>query len=298
MRFKVLVVLSNAILLVFILLALLVPFLALGPRSAGVFWQSAWPVAAFLFLVLLAMNLAYMLNAGLLRLLDREDWPALARCLEKRTIERGRYRLFDVQLLVNTYILLSDNEALANLENKVVAANSPLAEKFILIFGAARVMRKDYAGAVRFFDNYLAGQDGKKEVPGTTGPAIRFTSRESLWLFWYSGFALLLDARHTAAAERFSELARTAQEPVVMALAAWVLRQFLPDALPERSGEFAALAEESRKQVKRLLPKRSAWDRKTGAVRDESYMAIISRYLQSTADWLYNPEYVYTDGGL
>jgi hypothetical protein len=287
LKFRIIVVLSNAILLVFFLLAFFIPFLALGPQNAGVFWQGAWPVAVFFFLILLAMNLVYALNAGLLRLLDREDWPALAGCLEKRTIEKGRYRFRDVQLLVNTYMILSDNEALANLENRVMAANSPPIEKFTLIFGVGRIVRKDYAGAVRFFDSRLAGQSGKKEASGAASSAVRPASRESFWIFWYSGFALLLDFRYTAAAERFSELARTAKDPVVTALTAWVLGQSLPNALPDRSGEFAALAEETRKQVKTLLPKRSAWDRKIQAMQDESHIAVISRYLQSTADWLY-----------
>ncbi|MDR0708953.1 MAG: hypothetical protein LBF77_02670 [Spirochaetaceae bacterium] len=294
MKFSAIVVFSNIILLVFILLAFFLPFVALGPRSAGVFWRSAWPAAAFLFLILLAMNLFYALNFGFYRLLAREDWPALARYLEKRTIEKGRYRFSDVRLLANTYLLLSDDEAFANLENKVFAANPMPIEKFSLIFGTGRLIRKDYAGAVRFFTGKIAGRfAGQNRGEGASGAAntgVRFVSRESFWLSWYYGLALLFDRRYAAAAEHFSELARTAEEPLVKALAAWFLKRFLPESLPGQSGEFAALAEESRKQVKALLPKRSAWDRKTRAVQDENYTAVISRYLEDTADWLYNPE--------
>jgi hypothetical protein len=292
LKFSVIVVLSNVILLVFILLAFFLPFVALGPQSAGVFWRSAWPAAAFLLLILLAMNLFYALNSGFYRLLAREDWPALARYLEKRTIERGRYRFSDVRLLANTYLLLSDDEAFANLENKVVAANPMPIEKFSLIFGTGRLIRKDYTGAVHFFTGKIgrpAGQNREKGASGAANTGVRFVSRESFWLSWYYGLALLLDRRYVAAAERFSELARTAEEPLVKALAAWFLKRFLPESLPGQSGEFAALAEESRKQVKALLPKRSAWDRKTRAVRDENYTVVISQYLEDTADWLYNP---------
>jgi hypothetical protein len=294
LKFITIVVLSNVILLVFILLAFFLPFIALGPRNAGVFWQSAWPAAAFFLLILLAMNLFYALNSGLYRLLAREDWPALARYLEKRTIERGRYSFFHVQLLVNAYLFLSDGEAFANLENKVVAAQPMPIEKFLLLFGTGRLIRKDYAGAVRFFAGCPAGQSRGKEASGAVNAAARSVSRESLWLAWYSGLALLLDRRHAAAAERFSELARTSKDPLVKALAAWFLRFFLRETLPEeQSGEFTALAEESRKQVKALLPKRSAWDRRVRAVREDGYTAAISQYLKDTSDWLYNPEYAH-----
>jgi hypothetical protein len=280
------------ILLAFVLLAFLLPFVALGPQSAGIFWRSAWPAAAFLVLIQLVMNLFYALNSKLYRLLNREDWPALARYLEKRTIERGRYRFFDVRLLANTYLLLSDDEAFVNLENKVVATNPAPVEKFTLLFGAGRLIRKDYAGAVRFFTGNiagrLAGQNREKDASGAANTGPRFVSRESFWLSWYYGLALLLDARYADSAGRFSELARTAKEPLVKALAAWFLKRFLSEALPEQSGEFAVLAEESRKLVKRLLPKRSAWNRRARAVQDDSCVMAISQYLENAADWLYN----------
>jgi hypothetical protein len=292
LKFITIVVLSNVILLVFILLAFLLPFIALGPQSAGVFWQGAWPAAAFFLLILLVMNLFYALNSGLYRLLAREDWPALARYLEKRTNERGRYSFFHVQLLVNTYLFLSDGEAFANLENKVIAAKPMPIEKFLLLFGTGRLIKKDYADAVRLFGSCPAGQSRGKDASGAANTAARFVSRESFWFAWYSGLALLLDRRHTAAAECFSELARTSKDPLVKALAAWFLRFFLPETLPEQSGEFAVLAEEGRKQVKALLPKRSSWDRRVRAVREDGYTAAISQYLKDTADWLYNPEWL------
>jgi hypothetical protein len=73
----------------------------------------------------------------------------------------------------------------------------------------------------------------------------------------------------------------------VTALAAWFLRQILIKALPERADEFAALAEESRKRVRGLLPGRPAWARKLENIQDEIYAVIVSRYLQDIADWLY-----------
>jgi hypothetical protein len=287
LKFNVIVVLSNVVLLVFIFLGFLLPFIVLGPQSAGLFWRSAWPAAVFLLLILTAMNLFYALNFRLQHLLEREDWPALARYLEKRIIEKGRYHSFGVRLLANTYLLLADNEAFTNLENRVAAAKPALFEKLALVFGTGRIIRKDYAGAARFFDERLAALDKKTRASGAADAAVRFSSPESLWLFWYSGFTLLLNARYEAAAERFSELMRTAKEPVVMALAAWFLENILTKALPERYGEFAVLAEEGRKQIRDMLPARSAWNKKGETLRGEIYAIPISGYLQSIADWLY-----------
>jgi hypothetical protein len=103
LKFTIIVVLSNAILLVFILLGFFLPVFVPEPWNAGIFRLSARAAAVFFVLVLLAMNLLYAANAGFVRLWEKEDWPALARYLEKQAIERGRYRPFDVQFLVNTW---------------------------------------------------------------------------------------------------------------------------------------------------------------------------------------------------
>jgi hypothetical protein len=290
LKFTITVVLSNAILLAFIIFGFLLPVFVPEPWNAGIFRLSARAAAVFFVLVMLAMNVLYAANAGFVRLWEKEDWPALARYLEKQAIERGRYRPFDVQLLVNIYTLLSDKKALSDLENKVIAANSPPAEKFVLLFGSNRLVRKDYAGAVRFFDRSLAGQNGTKYGSNAADLDVRFSRSESFWIFWYSGLALFLASRYDAAAERFSRLARLTEEPVVAALAAWFLGQIPAKTPPKQHGEFTALAEETRERVKRLLPKRSVWDGKTKGVNDENYLAGIAPYLRSTADWLYNPE--------
>jgi hypothetical protein len=276
LKFGTVIIVSNAILLVFILLVLFFPIILLGSGTSAAFWRSAWPAGVFFLLILLAMNLFYALNFRLYYLLEWEDWPALARYLEKRTIEKGRYHSFGVRLLANAYLILADNEALADLENRVASVKPVLLEKLALIFGTGRIVRKDYSGAARFFADRFR----------LAGPA----SPESLWLSWYSGFALLLDTRYTAAAGCFSYLAQTAKNPVVTALAAWFLGQVLPAALPEESGDFAVVAEQGRKRAKDMLPRRPAWDKKTGAIRGEIYAVLISRYLQDTADWLYNEQ--------
>jgi hypothetical protein len=285
LKFKIIFIFSNVILLAFFLLIFLLPMIALGPRSALIFWQKSWLIGIFLLLILLAMNLFFALNFRLYYLLEREDWPALVRYLEKRIIEKGRYRSLWVRLLANSYIILLDNEALANLENSVAAAKPALFETLGLVFGAGRILGKDYTGATRFFEDRLAALGTANAALGTANAALGTTN--AFWLSWYSGFAQLLNYHYEAASDRFSELARTAKDPVVTALAAWFLRQTLAKALPERSDEFAALAAESRKRAKGLLPDRLAWEKKMEKMRDEIHAVMVSRYLQDTADWLY-----------
>jgi hypothetical protein len=287
------VVFSNVILFAFIAFGFLLPVFVPEPWNDGVFRLSVRSAAVFFFLFLLAADAVYASNAALFRLWEREDWPALAHYLEKRIIEKGRRRFSDIQLLVNTYTLLSEKEALSDLENEVIAAKFPPAEKLVLLFGSARLSGEDYAGAVRFFDRYLAGQNGS----GAAMAPARFPRRESFWIFWYSAFALFLNYRYSAAAERFSRLARLPEEPVTAALSAWFLGRILEKTPPEQHGEWAALAEETRERVRRLLPQRSAWDRKTKGVHNENYLAAIAPYLRNAAEWLYNPDYV-PDGSL
>ncbi|MDR0758821.1 MAG: hypothetical protein LBF74_01755 [Treponema sp.] len=177
MKFKMIFILFNSIILLFLLLVFILPNFFGGTDIAGVFWRSVWPLPVLLALILLGMDIFYRYNYRLFYLLEREDWPALVLYLEDRVTKRGRYSSLLVGLLANTYLVLSDYRAVMSLETKTAIANPGLVDANALIFGTARILGKDYGEAIRFFEG--------KAVKGKRGTAA--------WVRWYSGFAQLLN---------------------------------------------------------------------------------------------------------
>jgi hypothetical protein len=237
--------------------------------------------AAILAAVLIALDIYWLFNQKLFRLLEREDWPALLSYLEIRFLRRGRYSARLTRLFVNTCLIMSDTRSVLDLENRLALAKPALVERNALAFGAAHILAKDYDGALRFF----AARD-KGDI-GNSFPSFFNGSRSRQWIAWYHGFSLLLAMRFPDAGEKFSFLAREARDPVVAALAAW----FLADNLSKTAD--ASLLEEAaaaRERIRGVLKRRKNWEREIAKTETGIYAAIVRRYINDAENWIYQTQ--------
>ncbi|MDR2404317.1 MAG: hypothetical protein LBD78_09855 [Spirochaetaceae bacterium] len=240
-----------------------------GADFVRTFWYSGWPLVLLLFLLLVGLNVFYFDNRRLFLLLEREDWPALVQYLEHRIMKQGRYSSRLVRLLANTYLVLSDSASVISLENKVSIAKPALVEENALIFGAARILGKNYGGAVDFF----AVQSRRRRHPDRD------------WLRWYHGFALLLDQQFSNAADLFCGLAGDSADGVVTGLSVFFLDDTLRRVVPNQG--IAIAVEEGRKRVLAVLRTPAAWNREVSKIQAEVYVAIVYKYIKEAAAWLY-----------
>jgi hypothetical protein len=261
----------NIFLVAFMSILCLMPFFILGSSFSHSFWLSNWYLLLVFVLILGAVDSYYFANRRLFLLLEKEDWPALVYYLEEKVIRQGKYTSRLVQLLANTYLVLSDSLAVMSLEKKVAIARPALLEANALVFGAARILGRDISGAVRFFGVRLAsGKPAGKQ-----------------WLRWYYGFSLLLNRQFEEAGEEFTRLAAASDDGVVAGLSSFFLADTLAAALPERAEGFKAAAAGGRSRVCRALPQYKRWIRETGKIRTEVYAAAVSKYLDDAGLWLY-----------
>lgn len=247
------------------------PFFALGGEFAFSFWASNWPLAVILLAILAGVDGFFLANLRLFSLLEREDWPALVSYLEERVIVRGRYSSRLVRLLANTYLVLSDSASVVTLEAKVAAAAPALLEKNALVFGTARVLSGDHAGAAAFF----ADREGasKSEIPE--------------WVRWYRAFSLLLTRDFSVAADLLVSLVREAKDPLVIGLAAHFLEDALRKALPDREEELRGIAAEGVARVRKGLPVLDKWKRELEKARTEIHVVVLSKSLEDAGRYIY-----------
>jgi hypothetical protein len=263
LKFKLIFAVFNIAILVFLFLVCFAPFFVFGPGITPAFQRSTWPLALLLAAILAALDVYYALNYRLFSLLEREDWPALSAYLEDQVLRKGRYSDRLVKLLATTYLVMSDIPAVVGLENRIAIAKPALLERNVLVFGAARILGKDYAGAIRFF-----------------APRI---GRAGDWLNCYYGFALLLDRKLKEAAEQFRLLAAGSADPLISGLAAW----FLADALRDSGEPCAAAAEKGRLRVRQSLKNRAAWDAELGKLETDVHVAVLRKHLDQAGDWIF-----------
>jgi hypothetical protein len=270
LKFKSLFIIFNIAIGFFLLAVALLPLVILGPGFAREFWVSGWPLLVILAGALVGLNVFYGVRRRLYYLLEREDWPALQDYLEQQVISRGRYRPELVQLLANTYLVMSDSASVTSLENKTAIAKPALIDANARVFGAARILGGDTAGAVDFFSRRLT--KGKaKDLP---------------WIRWYYGFSLLLNRQFGKAEAEFKVLAAESPDAVITGLSAF----FLEDTLlkyTENRDQCRAKAREGRERVQKTLKTPEDWSREAGKIETEVHAAILKQYIGQAGAWLF-----------
>jgi len=274
LKFNSVIIFFNVLMVLFLGIIFVMPLLILGKDMALGFWRAGWFLAPLILGVLIFMDVFFALNYRIYTLLEKEDWPALIEELEVRVLQKGRYTPRLVVLLINAYLVLSDTKSVTELEKRLSGAKKSLVNDNALSFGTARILRKDFRGAVEFFAARLSER-------------VRLKGNNAEWLRWYYGFSLLLSRRFEEAAEAFTLLARDGREVIPAALSSYFLHENLADFLFHRSVELREEAEAGKERIKKTLPTRNTWNREHKRVETEIYVAVLQPYMEKAANYLY-----------
>jgi hypothetical protein len=288
--------LFNGIVLIFLLIIGATAFELLGTGAehdfAPLIWNGIGPLFLAVVFMLGVFDTYFLLNRRLYLLLEREDWPALAAYLHKRIFKDGHYRCKLVRLLAHTYLVLSDAKAVWELEQAVREHKPALVKANGLVFGVARLLGKDIAGAVRLFSALLDAEVSRKKQGGVVfGQTASARFDTVCWIRWYYGFSLLLDRQFARAAEQFLILiaessTKPTATPLITGLAAFLLEDTLSQALFDRNDIHSAAAA-GREQVRNTLHDIAAWNKALSGAREGIHLVILLAYLQEAGVWLY-----------
>ena len=272
MKFKYLIILFSIIIVIIILVTALLPVLLTGPVLMVDFWNVIMPVMVFMVLLLVSVIIFFLFNYRLLSLLDREDWPALSYYLEQKIFVKGRYSARKVRLLASSYLVISDFASVLKLESKVLLAKPSIINKYVLIFGAARVLVGNPKGAADFFKTYL--EKGK--------------AKDRQWIHWFYGFSHLLNGSFNLAEPEFKSLAISSDDILITGLSAYFLNCSVANysLKPE---ECLAIAENGRSRVIKTLKTQYNWKKEAAKTETDIHIVIIKKYIDEAGDWLFMP---------
>jgi hypothetical protein len=275
LKFKGVIIFFNVLMLLFLGVVFVLPFIVLGREFALGFWRSSWFMGPLILGVLLVIDGYFLVNSRVLILLEKEDWPPLIQELEHRVYHKGRYTPRLVKLLANTYLVLSDAHSVTELEKKLSIVKSRLVDENALIFGTARILSKDNAGAAEFFSARLPGG------------AHYAASSNNEWIRWYFAFSLLLSRDFEAAANAFIVLAQEGKDGILTGLSAYFLEDNLSRFLPRRAAELRKEAQSGKERVKQRLRYRTSWNKEYKQNETEVYSAVLSSYVDKAGDYIY-----------
>lgn len=265
MRFRVLFIVFNLVILASFVLIFLMPALVLGWEYTTVFWRSNWPVGAVFLVVLAGLNAYFVYNWRVFTLLEREEWQALIDYLEKWTFERKRLSRQRARILINAYVVTGQIERIKRLEQFLREEKPREVARLAMELGIPYLLSQDPEAMLAYFGE-------AKELEGLSQPQ---------WVHWAYAFALLNAGRFDEAKAELLAVLEESRDPLLRLLSAHMLEPF--GAQDERAAE---TAREAREELHARYT-RDKIDKELERQRHHLQVLFLSSRIEEARDWVF-----------
>ncbi|HUZ18449.1 MAG TPA: hypothetical protein VMV68_08670 [Spirochaetia bacterium] len=266
MKFKLIFLLFNIVLVVSFLVIYLMPLLVLGWDYTRVFWANNWFLPLIFVCIIGVLNAYFALNWRLFRLLEKEDWNGLVDYLEKQIYSKNRLRKQYIRILINGYLVNSRTEEIRRLEAHIRDKKPRILPSFALLFGIPYLLRNDPAEMESYFGGALA-QRGVSDRP---------------WIEWNHAFSLMLLKRREEARAKLKGVADATKEPVLLLLSIYLL-----EAFTDSDTELEQTLEHGKNALKRRYSP-VAWQKEIESAKENVEVVVLTKLVQEATEWLFS----------
>ena len=271
MKLKVLMIIFNVVLLTIFFTVLSFSFFTAGTEFIGSFFKNYWIFVLFFMFLFLGMNIFFITNRKLITTLESDDWPALSLYLETEIFEKHHLTAKKVRLLCEISILLGDFEILKRLERVLEEYKPEYIRTFASRFAAAKLLSNDYQGLAEFMARTVV-------QPHETSP----------WIPFYDAFSAQMLRCYREAAEKFSRMLETEQEPLVRLLGVY----FMAYGLYHYLGIDKDDADKRIEAEKRKLKKHSLqyWKKYVQKEKQNIHVLVLTKAIDDALIWLFKED--------
>ncbi|QUY17663.1 hypothetical protein GWP40_04280 [Treponema vincentii] len=271
MKLKVLIIIFNTVLLTIFFTVLSFSFFTAGTEFIGSFFKNYWIFVLFFMILLLGMNMFFISNWKLITTLEAEDWPALSLYLETEIFEKHHLTAKKVRLLCEISILLGDFEILKRLERVLEKYKPEYIRTFGSRFAAAKLLSNDYQGLAGFMAR-IAGQPYKN----------------SPWVSFYDAFSAQMLKRYREAAEKFSYVLETEQDPLVRLLSIYFMACGLYHYIDVSKDEVCTQIEEEKRKLKKHSLQH--WKKYAQKEKQNIHVLVLTKAIDDALIWLFKED--------
>lgn len=266
MKFKVIFLVFNAIVVVSFLFIFLIPFFMLGWDYTRMFWAENWTVAVVFIAVLAGLNGYFLWNWKLFTLLEREDWYGLIDYIEDRVFTKKRLGKQHLRVLINTYVITSQPEKITQLEQFLRENRPALVPRFALHLGIPHLLRND----AEDMKSYYAEMRSHPKC----------ADRE--WINWSYAFSLMLNQESENAKEVLIDLQRRTKNDVLALLTLYLL-----DAFTVSDKQVNNIVLERKKGFQsKYTPEQ--WNKEVEKNRGNLQVIVLSKLVRDASAWVFS----------
>lgn len=275
MKLKVLIIIFNVVLLTIFFTVLSFSFFTADTEFIGNFFKNYWIFVLFFMILLLGMNMFFISNWKLITTLEAEDWPALSLYLETEIFEKHHLTAKKVRLLCEISILLGDFEILKRLERVLEKYKPEYIRTFGSRFAAAKLLSNDYQGLAGFMAR-IGGQPHKN----------------SPWVSFYDAFSAQMLKRYREAAEKFSYVLETEQDPLVRLLSIYFMACGLYHYIDVSKDEVCTQIEEEKRKLKKHSLQH--WKKHAQKEKQNIHVLVLTKAIDDALIWLFKEDDIKT----
>lgn len=265
MKFRVLFIVFNVVILVSFALIFLMPAFVLGWDYTSVFWSTNWPVGAVFLVVLLGLNGYFVYNWKIFTLLEAEEWPDLIDYLEREAFEKKRLTRQRARILVNAYVVTGRVDRIGELETFIRSEKPQLLPKLAIELGVPHLLSNDGGRMAAYFGEM-------KDRADVADP---------LWIRWCYAFALMTKNDFTEAGGELLVVLDEAKDPLLRMLTAHMLEPF-----GARDEATANRVREAREEMHRRYT-RDRINKELEQQRQNLQVLFLSSRIEEARDWVF-----------
>ncbi len=264
MKFKIIFILFNIVVLFSLSVITIMPIFILGSDYGSLFWSGSWYYVVIFLLIIFIIDFYFIYNWKLFNFLEEERWTELISLLEKRIRPGHVPSGYIVKIMINAYMMNSDLTGIRNLGNKVKEKKPLLFKKLLFLFSVPVLLKGDPEEMEEFF------------LPFTEDRKVK----ERQWIKFLLAFSLLLQKKNSEAAALLSDLCREKGSPVFTLLIIYSLYPFTTEE----------------KDIKCIDEKKSQllkdYSRKTLSIEIEKengnvIASLLSKMISDAVNWLF-----------
>lgn len=266
MKFKIIFIIFNAIIVFSFLFIFFMPFLILGWDYTQVFWSNNWILAVIFVLIMGGLNAYFISNWKLFTLLEEENWHGLISYLEDRVFAKHRITKQSIRILVNTYVVTSNPEKITELEIFLRDERPKMVPAFAVQLGIPYLLRNEPEEMERYYGHIM-----KDPRCG-----------ELNWVKWNYGFALMLQQRVQEARDILVEILEGTKNALLKLITAYLL-----DAFSSSDATVASQVQDVRTAIRAKFDD-EAWQKEIERQRNNLQVLVLSKLIRDATNWLFD----------
>ena len=268
MKFKIIFVIFNTVLVFSFLFIFFMPLILLGGEYFSIFAVKNFIVAILFLITLVVINVYFISNWKLFGLLERENWPELIMYLEECIFKKSIIRANTIKMLINAYLITSNTQKIINLESHVREKKPSLLKNFALQFGIPYLLKNEPEVSEKYFGRILAEPDVKKRG----------------WIRWNYAFSLMQQKQFEAAKVELLSLFDSSRDPLLKLITLYMLDSY--------SGSDPELKEKVKQEKIKLRERYSKekWKEMINRSSKNMQVIILSQIIRNATQWLFSPD--------